>query len=138
MAKDRAHSQLYRERKRNVAIDLVIDTAETTPTTTKPKEPQQNAFSTRQAYHRSIKKAEKHLPFSPRKRLEAVGGLAKKFKMRIKLTGKRGRKNRALREDQENFLLDEFKRSDITYTNPGRKDNVYISLVLTGVLSGFN
>ena len=41
-------------------------------------------------YQRSIKKAEKRLPFSPRKRLEVVVGLAQKFKLRIKLPGKRG------------------------------------------------
>ena len=46
--------------------------------------------------------------------------------MRIKLPGKRGRKNKTLTEDQENFLLDIFECSDSTYTNPGRKKNVYI------------
>ena len=56
--------------------------------------------------------------FSPQKRLEV--------KLRIKLPGKRGRKNRTLTEDQENFLLDVFERSDMTYAAPGRKDNVYI------------
>ena len=67
LAKYRARSQLYRERKRNEAIDLAIDTTKTTSTTTKPKQPEQNAFSTRQAYHRSIEKGEKYLTFSPRK-----------------------------------------------------------------------
>ena len=56
--------------------------------------------------------------FSPQKRLEV--------KLRIKLPGKRGRENRTLTEDQENFLLDVFERSDMTYATPGRKDNVYI------------
>ena len=46
--------------------------------------------------------------------------------MRIKLPGKRGSKKRALTEDHENFLLDVFERSDLTYTNTGRKDNLYI------------
>ena len=46
--------------------------------------------------------------------------------MRIKLPGKRGQKYRTLREDHENFLLDVFECSDMTYTTPGRKDNVYI------------
>ena len=45
--------------------------------------------------------------------------------MRIKLPGKRGRKNKTLTEDQENFLLDVFERSDSMYTNPGRKKNMY-------------
>ena len=59
-------------------------------------------------------------------RKKVVGGLAQKFKVRIKLPGKRGSKNRALTEDHENFLLDVFERSDLTYTNTGRKDNLYI------------
>ena len=61
-------------------------------TTTKPKEPAQNAFSARQTHRRSMKKAEKHLPFSPRKRLEVIEGLAQKFKIRIKLPGKKDAK----------------------------------------------
>ena len=129
LAKDRARSQRNRESKRNETIDLAVDATQASTTTTKSKEQEKNAFSTRQAYQRSIKKAEKHLPFSPRKRLEVVGELAQKFKLRIKLPGKRGRKNRTLTEDQENFLLDVFERSDMTYTTPGRKDNVYIGKI---------
>ena len=68
LAKDRARSQLYRERKRNEAIDLAIDTTQTTSITTKPKEPEQNAFSTRQAYHRGIKNAEKYVSFTLHKK----------------------------------------------------------------------
>ena len=49
--------------------------------------------------------------------------------MRIKLPGKRGSKKRALTEDHENFLLDVFERSDLTYTNTGRKDNLYIDKI---------
>ena len=37
LAKDRARSQLYREKKRNEAIDLAIGTTQATSTTTKPK-----------------------------------------------------------------------------------------------------
>ena len=58
MAKDRARSQPNRKRKRNETIDLAIDATLTSATTTKPKEPEQNAFSTRLAYQRSIKRAE--------------------------------------------------------------------------------
>ena len=125
LAKDRARSQLNRERKRNETIDLAVDATQTSTTTTKSKEPEQNAFSTRQAYQRSIKRAEKHLSFS-QKRLEVVGGLAQKFNLRINLPRKRRQKNRTLTDDQENFLLDVFERSDMTYANPGRKDNAYI------------
>ena len=89
LAKDRDRSQRNRERKRNETNDLTVNATQTSTTTTKSKEPEQNAFSRRQAYQRRI---EKHLPLSPRKRLEVVGGLAQKFKLRIKLPGKRGRK----------------------------------------------
>ena len=42
---------------------------------------------------------------------------------------KRGRKNRRLTEDQENFFLDVFELSDMTYTAPGRKDNICVGKV---------
>ena len=61
-----------------------------------------------------------------KKRNEVVKGLAQKFEMRITLPGKRGRKNRTMTEDQENFLLNLFERSGMTYTNPGSKGNVYL------------
>ena len=129
MAKDRARSQSNRERKRNEIIDLAADAKQRSITTTKSKEPEQIGLSSRQAYQQSIKRAGKHLLFSSRKRLEVVGGLAQKFKLRIKLPGKKGRKNRTLTEDQENFLLDVFEGSDMTYTTPGGKDNIYIGKI---------
>ena len=49
--------------------------------------------------------------------------------MRIKLPGKRERKNKTLTGDQENFLVDVFELSNMTFTNPGRKDNVYIGKI---------
>ena len=61
-----------------------------------------------------------------KKRNEVVKGLAQKFEMRITLPGKRGRKNRTMTDDQENFLLNLFERSGMTYTNPGSKGNVYL------------
>ena len=80
LAKDRARSQCNRERERNEKIELEVDATHTSTTTTKSEEPEKkNAFSTRQAYQQSIKRAGKHLPFSPRKRLEVVGGLAQKL-----------------------------------------------------------
>ena len=46
--------------------------------------------------------------------------------MPIKLENKRGPKKQYLSEDQEPWLLEMPQRPDMTYTNPGRKDNVYI------------
>ena len=63
-AEDRARSQRNRERKRNETIDLAVDATQTSTTTTKSKEPEQNVFSTRQAYQQSIKRDEKRVPFS--------------------------------------------------------------------------
>ena len=40
----------------------IVIAIDTTQKTSKPKEPEQNVFSTRQACQRSTKKAEKHLP----------------------------------------------------------------------------
>ena len=49
--------------------------------------------------------------------------------MRMKLPGKRKRKNRTLTVDQEHFLVDIFQLSDMTYANPGRKRNLYIGKI---------
>ena len=89
---------------------------------------QRNRTHFRQGRHTTevSKKADKHLPFSPQKRNEVVKGLAQKFEMRITLPGERGRKNRTMTEDQENFLLNLFECSGMTYTNPGSKGNVYL------------
>ena len=69
-----------------------------------------SSFSSKQILNRSIKKAERSLPLSPRKKVEVIGSLAKKFKLRI--------------EWLENFL----ESADITYTTPGRRDTVYVGM----------
>ena len=37
-----------------------------------------------------------------------------------------GRKEKELSEEQKDWLIDYLERPEMTYTNPGRKDNVYI------------
>ena len=39
---------------------------------------------------------------------------------------RRGLKAHTLTEEQQKWLDDAFDRPDITYVNPGRKDNVYV------------
>ena len=52
--------------------------------------------------------------------------MANKYNLRIKLKNKRGPKKQYLSEDQEHWLSEMLERPDMTYTNRGREDNVYI------------
>ena len=70
-----------------------------------------------------------------REKNEVLNNLASKYNFPIKLKNKRApyplpppRKN-YLSEEQEQWLLEMLKRPDMTYTNPGRKDNVYIGKI---------
>ena len=56
-----------------------IQSPKTTPTTPN------TAFSTKQSRNRSLKKADDHLPQSPRKKVEIIQNLASKYQIRIKL-----------------------------------------------------
>ena len=83
-------------------------------------------FSTKQARNRSLLKAEKGLPKRPRKKAEIIKKLATKFQLRINPKENRGRPRKCLDDNQKEWLLELINRSDITYTNPGRADNVYV------------
>ena len=72
------------------------------------------------------KRAEKALPVSPRKKTDVISGLVEQYQIRVKLAETRGRKRMVLSEEEKEWLLAFFDRPDITYINPGRKDNVYI------------
>ena len=88
-----------------------------------------SAFSTKQARNRSLKKADEHLPQSPRKKVEIIQNLASKYQMRVKLYENRGRPRKDLCEKKKEWMLEFLGRSDITYTNPGRKDSVYVGKI---------
>ena len=77
------------------------------------------SFTSKQSLSSSIKKSEKALPFSPRKKKDVISGLAERYKLRIKYVERRGRKAHTLTEEQQKWLNDAF-------VNPGRKDNVYV------------
>ena len=72
------------------ACDSRKETEEERPSTS-------SSFSSKQILNRSIKKAERLLPLSPRKKVEVIGSLAKKFKLRIAVAkNKAGRKKNKL------------------------------------------
>ena len=74
--------------------------------------------------YRSISKAEKSLPKSPRKKVEIISKLATKHKLMINLKGNRGRKPNLMDQHGDQFLIEFLERPDITYTNARRKDCV--------------
>ena len=82
-----------------------------------------SSFSCKQTLHRSLSRADSHLPKSPHKKAEIIQRLATKYKLRINLKEKRGRPRKELTEREK------ITRSDISYTNPGRKDSVYIGKI---------
>ena len=57
------------------------------------------SFSTKQARARSISRAGKALPKSPRKKAEVLGSLAKKYQLRIVMNKKRGLKAKELTDE---------------------------------------
>ena len=88
-----------------------------------------SAFSTKQSRSRSLKKADEHLPQSPRKKVEIIQNLASKYKMRIHPNEKRGRPRKELSDEKKEWMIEFLGRSDMTYTNPGRQDNIYMGKV---------
>ena len=54
--------------------------------------------------------------------------LAKKFKLRITVHNKSGRKKIELNEEEETWIENFLERSGITYTFPGRADTVYVGM----------
>ena len=91
-----------------------------------PAESTPKSFSTKQALSRSIKQAEKALSVSPRKKTEVISGLVKRYQIRVKLAETRGRKQMVLSEEENEWLPTLFNCPDVTYINPGRKENLYI------------
>ena len=65
---------------------------------------------------------------SPNKRHEIVQSLSQKFNLRIKLTlnKKQGRPENELSPKENEWLIEFMDRPDITYTNPGKKNQRYV------------
>ena len=55
-----------------------------------------------------------------------IKNLALKYQIRIQLKETPGRPRKNLSDDKKAWLIEVLGRSDLTYTNPGRADNVYI------------
>ena len=91
--------------------------------TSTPQSIPQTSFSNKQSKCRSLSHAEKFLPKSPNKRKEIIGSLAQKYSLRKK---KPGPKRVELREEEKNWLHELLSQANMSYINPGRKDNVYV------------
>ena len=88
----------------------------------------EEGFSQRSSHVGSVRKAEKSLPRSPRKRNAVVSSLTKKFQLRVlpqDSQSNRGRPKQDLDADEKSWLIDFLNRQDITYTTPRKKDQIY-------------
>ena len=81
--KEAARIKQYRLKKK-LSEQFALETQER-PSTLSP-------FSSKQILNRSIKKAERSLPLNPRKEVEVIGSLAKKFKLRIAVAKNKARR----------------------------------------------
>ena len=64
-----------------------------------------SSFSCKQTLHRSLSRADSHLPKSPHKKAEIIQRLATKYKLRINLKEKRGRPRKELTEREKIWRL---------------------------------
>ena len=97
---ERERKQLSRLRKKLCLINQSPVTSESTAAAANnDAATPSTSFSTKQAKARTISRAEKALPKSPRKKNEILGSLAKKYKLRIVMNKKKtGRKATELTE----------------------------------------
>lgn len=114
--KDRERKELTKLRKK-VGIDNNSD--HLTPDTCQP------SFSNSAIKSRTIKRVEKVLPRSPRRKSEVIKTFASKFNVKVKLGEKVGRKKNNLSDQEQQWVKEFLNRADISYTTPGRRDNVY-------------
>ena len=85
----------------------------------------QKLFTNKQTLHRSLSRADNHVPRSLYKKTEIIEKLLEKYHVKIPFNKKRGRPRKVLNKEKkqlETFL----SLSDVSYTNPGRKDHVYV------------
>ena len=122
---ERERLKLHCQRKK---LGLIQSLEETTNDTTVPitcEEHQQStdssenlkSFPTKKSLSRSIKKAEKALPFSPTKKKEVINGLTKRYQLIIQYTEKRKPKPDMLTEEEQVWLVNVFDHPGITYIN---------------------
>ena len=120
LVKERLYKQEYRKRIRSNIDEQPSPTSNSTV----------EGFSQRSSYMKSLKKAKRSLPKSPRRRNAVVSSLAKKFQLQIlPQQNNRGRPKEILDADEKSWLIDFLDRHDITYTMPGKRDQVYMGKV---------
>ena len=91
---------------------------------------QDSSFTNKQTLHRSLSRADNHLPKSPHKKAEIIEKLVEKYQVKMPFKNfKRGRPRKDLNEEEKQWLETFLSRSDVIYTNPGRKDHVYVGKI---------
>ena len=74
-----------------------------------------------------MSRANNFLPKRPHKKTEIIEKLAEKYKVRFNFKKSTCSKpGKDLNEEEKHWLIEFLTRGDLTYTNPGQKDNVYI------------
>ena len=86
-----------------------------------------SSFSNKQSLHRISLRANNFLRKSPYKKPEVIEKPAEKYKVKFNFKkSTRDRPHKDLSEEEKRWLTEFPARADLTYTSPGRKDNVYI------------
>ena len=85
------------------------------PKPVEPEEPPASYFSAKQSRYHSLKQAVDNLPKGPNKKMEVIGSLAKKYRIRIALSKRKERKYEDLSEEQNDWLKEFMDRSDMTF-----------------------
>ena len=86
-------------------------------------------FSDKQTFHRSLSRADNHLPKSSHKKAEVIEKLVKKYHVKIPFNTKRGRPRKDLNKEEKKWLETFLPCSEVSYTNPGRKYHVYVGKI---------
>ena len=89
-----------------------------------------SSFTNKQTLHHSLSRTDNHLPKSPLKKAEVIEKLVEKYQVKIPFKNtKRGRPRKDLNEEEKDWLENFLSRIDVSYTNPGRKDHVYVGKI---------
>ena len=88
-----------------------------------------SSFSNKQMLHRSLTRVDSYLPKSPDKKTEVIEKLVEKYHVKIHFNAKRGRPRKDFNEEEKRRLETFLSRSEVKYTNPGRKDHVYVGKI---------
>ena len=114
----------------NAEVNQIPSPVEPSPGPSKPVKIQlMSSFKHQATKCRSLSKVSRNLPKSPNKRSEIIRSLAKRFQVDMEAERKKGRPKLILNDAEKDWLKNFFDRPDISYTTPGRRDQVYIGKV---------